>query len=160
MGKKKPRRVQAEGQPGSISADAVERAQKFVYLFKQHFIEICHELRPTGQLSDYDEAMIQAVFKSFADLEVSSHLYATILPQFIGDRGSEGVEWSDELNRRRFELIDKKYHKSISAAEEAELDRLTQVMREQIDTEANLPISGVEELYRRLLENRFRSKPQ
>lgn len=60
------------------------------------------------------------------------------------------LEWNSELNKRRFELIDRDIQGTLSRREEIELAGLTQLMREHIDSEANLPVEGARNLHRLL----------
>lgn len=59
-------------------------------------------------------------------------------------------EWNAELNKRRFDLIDRDIQGTLSRPEEIELAGLTQLMREHIDSEANLPLAGARKLHRSL----------
>jgi hypothetical protein len=60
------------------------------------------------------------------------------------------LEWNAELNKRRFELIDKDIQGTLNRAEQIELAGLTQLMREQVDSEVNLPLEGARKLHRLL----------
>ena len=59
---------------------------------------------------------------------------------------AEKEEWTDEMNARRFALIDKQLDRSITVEEEAELKILTNEMRAQVDTLTILPDSLLEQL--------------
>jgi len=63
-----------------------------------------------------------------------------------------GVQWTDELNRRRFELVDADIQRTLSPAEQLELAGLTQLTREFVESEENLPFKGIQQLHRRLLD--------
>ncbi len=58
----------------------------------------------------------------------------------------------DPLNQRRFELIDREIQETLAPAERVELTGLTRIMREQLESEANLPMEGAKALHRKLLE--------
>jgi len=65
-------------------------------------------------------------------------------------------EWSDALNDRRIDLIDKDIEQTITAAERvelADLQRKAIVFRDQV---APLPMDGARQLHRRLLETQHR----
>jgi hypothetical protein len=66
---------------------------------------------------------------------------------------SIGVQWTAELNQRRFDLIDLAIQRTLSVSEEVELATLTQIMRAHVDSEANLPFEGARKLHRYLIEN-------
>ena len=87
-----------------------------------------------------------------------------LMHQAIGEIWVESqlkqTEWNAELNQRRFEMIDKELQETISPEESAELAGLTQLMRNQIDTEENLPLKGAKELHSKLLEMDQKDEPQ
>jgi hypothetical protein len=68
------------------------------------------------------------------------------------ERRSVGACWSDALNQRRFALIDKEIQASLTPAESVELAGLTRIMRDHVESEANLPIEGARALHRKLLQ--------
>src|SRR5262249_48670890 len=53
---------------------------------------------------------------------------------------SQPGEWTEEKNRRRCELIDRKYDQGLSPSEEAELALLQDAMHRFIDRVAPLPL--------------------
>ena len=61
-------------------------------------------------------------------------------------------EWTTELNKRRFELIDGEIQGTLSREEQLELARLTQLMREHVDSEVNLPFKGPKKLHQYLTD--------
>ncbi len=60
--------------------------------------------------------------------------------------------WTAELNDRRCDLIDKDLAGALTADEELELESLTAEMRRYVDRVAPIPIQGVRDLHRQLLE--------
>ncbi len=64
----------------------------------------------------------------------------------------EKLEWNAELNRRRFELIDGDIQGTLSRVEQLELAGLTQLMREHLDSEVNLPLEGARKLHHLLVD--------
>ena len=62
------------------------------------------------------------------------------------------IDWTTELNQRRFELIDRQIQGTLTPEESIELAGLTQLMRDHVDAEAQFPIQGARELHRRLLD--------
>ncbi|MEI8018979.1 MAG: hypothetical protein WCH39_12330 [Schlesneria sp.] len=72
--------------------------------------------------------------------------------EILLDRPTEPMEWTEELNQRRFALIDKEIQGTLTPAETFELADLTRIMRENVDSEANFPLEGVKALHRKLLE--------
>jgi hypothetical protein len=67
-------------------------------------------------------------------------------------------EWTEEKNRRRFELIDRKYDNGLSPAEEAELALLQDAMYRYIDRVAPLPLNAVRDLHQELLQKAERDQ--
>jgi hypothetical protein len=59
--------------------------------------------------------------------------------------------WNDELNAKRFELIDKGIQGSLTPAETIELAGLTRSMRDHVESDVNLPMTGARALHRKLL---------
>jgi hypothetical protein len=68
----------------------------------------------------------------------------------LGVRDSNG-EWTDEKNRRRVELIDKKIAGTITTLESVELASLQEQAEAHFDQVAPPPMQGVTELHRQLL---------
>jgi hypothetical protein len=67
---------------------------------------------------------------------------------------SDNGPWTDEKNRRRIELIDKRVAGTISHLELVELNGLQQQAEEYFDQVAPPPMKGVRELHRQLLDLR------
>lgn len=83
-------------------------------------------------------------------------LIRTAVAQFVEDEvppGSNG-EWSDNLQARRSELIDKDIAGTISGAERSELARLDRLANEYFDRVAPPPIAGARRLHAQLLKRR------
>jgi hypothetical protein len=70
---------------------------------------------------------------------------------------SRAEEWTEEQNRRRCELIDRKYDHGLSPAEEAELALLQNAMYRFIDKVAPLPLDAARRLHQELLEKAARA---
>ena len=88
-------------------------------------------------------------------LESSFPEFATIvggMDQAASGHGPSGGDWSDELNERRIELIDKDIQGTITAGERAELAELQRKAVAYRDRVAPLPIEGARRLHQQLLE--------
>ena len=85
---------------------------------------------------------------SGADDDEIANLFGRIAIEDV-DLANEKV-WSTKLNKRRFELIDGDIQGTLSRAEQIELNTLTQLMREHVDSEVNLPFDGARKLHRYL----------
>jgi hypothetical protein len=70
---------------------------------------------------------------------------------------SQPGEWTEEKNRRRCELIDRKYDHGLSPAEEGELALLQDAMYRFIDKVAPLPLDAARSLHQELLQKVARS---
>ncbi len=85
-----------------------------------------------------------------ASANVSLHLFGRVALKDVNI--PERVEWTAELNMRRFELIDGDIQGTLSNDEQIELAGLTQLLREHVDSEVNLPFEGAKKLHRHLTE--------
>ena len=87
-------------------------------------------------------------------LESSGRPVACVVPPPKSTNGtmeSEGP-WTEEKNRRRCELIDRKYDHGLSPSEEGELALLQEAMYRAIDKLAPLPLDAARSLHQELLE--------
>jgi antitoxin (DNA-binding transcriptional repressor) of toxin-antitoxin stability system len=71
--------------------------------------------------------------------------------------GEQQGEWTEEKNRRRCELIDRKYDHGLSAPEQAELALLQDARHGYIDRVAPLPLAAARGLHQELLEKAGRA---
>jgi hypothetical protein len=87
-------------------------------------------------------------------LELAGQPVACIVPppkERIGAEEESG-EWTDEKNRRRCELIERRYDNSLNPVEEAELTVLQDAMHRFIDQVAPLPLDVARNLHQELLQ--------
>jgi hypothetical protein len=86
-------------------------------------------------------------------LESAGRPVACIVPPPRSDNAGMPEEaWTDEKNRRRCELIDRKYDHGLSPAEVAELALLQNAMHRYIDKVAPLPLDEARRLHQELLQ--------
>jgi hypothetical protein len=78
-------------------------------------------------------------------------------PPQSGEAGEQQGEWTEEKNRRRCELIDRKYDHGLSASEQAALALLQDAMQRFIDRVAPLPLDAARSLHQELLDRVARS---
>ena len=104
--------------------------------------------------ADYGLAALQAVKMTLLDSGLNEEQVIGLFGQVAFEQAilSRRPEWTAELNRRRFELIDGDIQGTLTSEERLELAGLTQRMREHVDSELNLPIKGVQKLHRYLTE--------
>jgi hypothetical protein len=88
-----------------------------------------------------------------AVVELNGRAVARLLPIAVADNGlpNDG-EWTDVKNRRRCELIDRKYDSVLTPAEEVELAALQTAMQRHVDRVAPLPLEAARQLHQQLLD--------
>ena len=160
MASKMPPEAERESRRESMSKDGSAWLRQFVKHFELNFSDASRSLPSESRLLDYQDATIRAMLDTLLDSGISNEDFIEILGRVWIERGSEFVEWNSELNRRRFELIDKDIQDALSPAERIELAGLTRIMREQLDLETNLPLEGARALHRKLLDMDVTDKPR
>jgi len=115
-------------------------------------LEASRDLPPEPGVSESQEAAARAVFKTFLDSGLDRNAVVELLGRVAVEEQSRGAGWTDELNQRRFDLIDKEFQGTLTPGESLELAGLTRIMRDHVDTEANLPLEGARALYQKLLQ--------
>lgn len=85
-------------------------------------------------------------------VEVNGRPVARMLPADPGPPNGEAGGWTPERNRRRSDLIDKKFSTGLTPAEETELAALTAGLRRFIDRVAPVPLDDVRRLHQELVE--------
>src|SRR5947209_7151377 len=73
-------------------------------------------------------------------------------PQPTTEAGVAHCQWTDEKNRRRGELIDRKYDHALSTAEDAELALLHDALHRTLDKVAPLPLDAARRQHQELLQ--------
>lgn len=145
-------------QPDSHANELPEAANDWFRQFLKHLelfmVETSKSLRPDSDSADHRLAAMRAVKLTFLesgmDHQEVLHLLALVSIESVST--SRPPQWNTELNRRRFELIDGDIQGMLCPAEQIELAGLTQLLREQVDSEANLPFEGARKLHRRLAD--------
>ena len=79
-------------------------------------------------------------------------------PKSTDGAAAEQEEWTEEKNRRRCELIDRKYDRGLNSTEEAELALLQNAMYRHIDKIAPLPLDAARRLHQELLDKASRTQ--
>lgn len=116
--------------------------------------EIGQGLPSDATNAEYSLAAIRAVKMTLLDSGLSDEQILGLIAQvaFEPASSSKRSEWTADLNKRRFELIDGDIQGTLTREERLELVGLTQIMREHVDSEINLPFSGAQKLHRYLTE--------
>ena len=143
-------------QPDSSGTDLHEAAHDWFRTFLKHvelfMVDTSQHLGPNSDAADYQLAAMRAVKRTLLDSGMDDEGLRNLFGRVAieGIDASESIQWNSELNKRRFELIDGDIQGLLTAAEQLELAGLTQVMREHVDSEANLPFEGARKLHRLL----------
>src|SRR5262245_10496216 len=80
-------------------------------------------------------------------LESEGQAVACVVPPPRAPGNGNAGAWTEERNRRRCELIDRKYDHGLTPAEEAELAILQDAMQRHIDKVAPLPLDAARSLH-------------
>jgi len=148
MGVKK----QPESGAGEISETANDWFRQFVKLLELFIVETGQGLPSDARATDYRLAAMRAVKLTLVDSGIDDDEIVNLFGRVALEdtHAPTKLEWNTELNKRRFELIDGDIQGTLSQAEQIELAGLTQLMREEVDSEVNLPLEGARKLHRHL----------
>ena len=139
----------------SRRASLREHTSDWIQLFMKHFevnlLEVSHGLSAEASDSDCRSAAIRAMFETILDSGADIEEFAETVGQVLMERRHGSVEWNSDLNQRRFELIDKAIQETLMPEERLELAGLTRIMRNNVESESNLPMEGAKALHRKLL---------
>jgi hypothetical protein len=146
------RKPKQPASPGAISAETDLWIRQFTKQFELHVLDASRDLPPDASVSESQMATARAIVATFLDSGMDLESVMELLGRVAVESWSAGASWSDALNQRRFALIDKEIQGSLTPAESLELAGLTRIMRDHVDSEANLPLEGARALHRRLLQ--------
>ena len=159
MDGKKPHEANSESRRASIPAHANDWIRKFVQQFELNFVDTSLGLLPDARAIEYQLATIRAMLRTLLDSGMDIESFAETVGRVLIQEPLGAVEWNSKSNQRRFDLIDKEIQETLTPAERVELAGLTAAMREQLESEANLPMEGASALHRKLLELAGKDKP-
>ena len=91
-------------------------------------------------------------------VELNGQALACVVPIVAANNGHADDLWTNARNERRCELIDRKYERGLTPAEEAELVALQAAMYRQADRVAPLPLDETRKLHQRLLEKAIQAR--
>ncbi len=143
----------------STSEHANDWIRRFVHQLEVNFADTSLSLPPDAHVLEYQIATIRAMFRTLLDSGMDSESFAGAVGRVLIEKRPVSIGWNSALNQRRFELIDKEIQETLTPAERVELAGLTAIMREHLDSEANLPMEGAKALHRKLLELAVKDKP-
>ena len=142
-------------QPGSqkaISADTDDWIRHFIKVFELNVLDASRDLPRDAGVSESQVATARAILATYLDSGMEFESVVELLGCVAVEWRSVEAAWTDAMNQRRFVLIDRKIEGSLTPAESIELAGLTRIMRDHVESEANLPIEGVRALHRKLLQ--------
>ena len=135
---------QPDPEPATVSEGANDWFRQFLKHLELSWSEIGQAIPSDATPADYGLAALQAVKMTLLDSGLNKEQVIGLFGQVAFEQAifSRRPEWTAELNRRRFELIDGDIQGTLTSEERLELAGLTQRMREHVDSELNLPIIG------------------
>lgn len=135
----------------TLNEGAIDWFRQFLKHLEVHLADTGQGLFENAEASEYCLAAMRAVKLTLLDSGLDD---GQILELFgraaLESRSSSELEWTDELNQRRFELIDRDIQGTLSSDEQVELAGLTQLMREHVSSD--FPLEGAKKLHRRLTD--------
>lgn len=155
MPTKKPR----DPSPEMISAEADLWIRHFVSLLEEQFAIASQSLTPDSSHFEYVVATIQAIMRTLHDSGSTTESVVKALGQVLGEPQSLPAEWTEELNQRRFALIDKQIQGTLTFEEKLDLARLTKIMRDNLDVELKLPTEALLR-HGQMTDQQARDKPR
>jgi len=159
VAKPKPRKSESGSRRDSISERASEWVRLYVKHFELHFLDMSRSLPSDASDLDCGITAIRAMFETFLDSGIDGEMIAETVGRVLLEQRPRSIEWNSILNQRRFELIDKEIQETLGPAERIELAGLTGIMREHLESEANVPMEGAKALHRKLLELAAEDEP-
>jgi len=148
----KPHESEPPDSRKTISTDSDDWIRQFIKHLELHFLDASRDLQPGASVSELQLATARAILVTFIDSGMEFQSVLELLGQTAVAPPSVDVAWSDDLNQRRFTLIDKEIQGALTPAESIELAGLTRIMRDHVESETNLPMTGARALHRKLLQ--------
>ncbi len=157
--KKPPEPMPPQPHP-AISAEPDAWIRQFIKRLEFHILDAGRELPRGASITELQAATARAILETYLDSGMEFESAVELLGRVALEWKSGGVAWSDAMNQRRFALIDKEIQGTLTPAESIELAGLTRIMRDEVESEANLPMEGARALHRKLLELEPTGKPE
>lgn len=145
-------------QPDSVAGTLPEGANDWFRQFLKHLeifmTEMGQQLPSNANSPELALAAMRAVKITLLDSGLDDKQILALFGHvaFENTDSSKSPKWTAELNKRRFELIDGDIQETLTVEERLELVGLTNLMREHVDSENNLPIEGAKKLHRYLTD--------
>src|SRR3954447_7791592 len=91
----------------AISADIDLWIQQFIKHLELQVLDASRDLSPVPNASELQQATARAILETFLDSGLDYESVLDLLGRVAVERRSGAAVWTDELNQRRFDLIDK-----------------------------------------------------
>lgn len=145
---------QPDPHTGTLPEGASDWFRQFLKHLEMSLAETGQGLSSDAGSGEYSLAAMRAVKLTLLDSGLDNEQIVGLFGRvaFEAADTSEKPEWTTELNKRRFEFIDGEIQGTLSREEQLELAGLTQLMREHVDSEVNLPFEGAKKLHQYLTD--------
>lgn len=145
---------QPDPDAGTLHEGANDWFRQFLKHLEIFMAETGQGLSSDAKTTDYSLATMQAVKLTLLDSGLDSEQILGLFARVALENADvpKKLQWTAELNKRRFELIDGDIQGTLNRGEQLELAGLTQLMREFLDSEVNLPLEGAKKLHRHLAD--------
>lgn len=125
--------------------------RQFLKHLEGYMVDTGQGLAGNAEPSEYSLATMRAIKLTLLDSGLDDGQILELFGRVaLESATSSELEWTDELNKRRFELIDRDIQGTLSRDEQVELAGLTHLMREHVSSD--LPLEGAKKLHRRLTD--------
>ena len=148
-----------ESNAGALPEAVGEWMLQFQKLFELYLIDAARDLPPDADESACPHVAVQALKLTLLDSGMDEPSVVELFDRAVTNapEAPGEPEWNSATNDRRLALIDQKIQGKLTRADRRELSELTRLMRNKVDTEANVPLEGARALHRHLLELRGKS---
>jgi hypothetical protein len=150
---KKPPESESPESHAEITPDADLWIRQFVRQLELNVLDAARKAARNATVSELQAAAARAILATYVESGMDLESVVELLGQVALEWERTDVAWSDQMNQRRFALIDKENQGSLSSAERLELAGLTRIMRDHAESETNLPMTGARALHRKMLDN-------
>lgn len=152
MASKKLPDIESASESRNVTSEVEFWLQQFQKHFAIAFYDRCQSLPDTPGHDEIQRVTSEALVETLLDSGTSPESLIDAVGQVQLERTLEAATWTEEMNQRRVELIDRDLQQSATLDEQVELAKLTATMRAAIDTESNLPLLGAKRLHEKLLK--------
>jgi len=145
--------VGPSGRAKSVRSNAEDWGSLFVRHLEIEFADRIAGLRDQANDLASQKAMMSAIAETCRESGASAAAIQQLIDSLrvlITSAPPSAIDWNDEKNARRLELIDRSIQKVTTPEETLELERLTAELRAVYDCEEYIPLEGARRLLERL----------